>query len=62
MTKIQYLQGRIPKEDTRTTMSQIRTTWTLRQELPEKVRTETIQCTSQELATHEETCPVADQT
>jgi len=34
-------------------MSQMRTTWTLSQELPEKGQTQTIQRTSQELATHE---------
>jgi len=61
-TKIQYLKGRIPKKDTRATMSQVRTAWTLSQELPEKRRTQTIQYTSQELATREENCSVANQT
>jgi len=46
----------------RTTMSQMRTTWTLGQELPEKRQTETIQYTNQELATHEENPPFANQT
>jgi len=43
-------------------MSQMRTTWTLGQELPEKGRTQTIQRTSQELATQEENRPLANQT
>ena len=51
MTEIQHLKGRIPKEDTRTTMSQVRTTRTLSQELPEKGRTQTLQRASPELAT-----------
>jgi len=62
MTKVQHLEGRIPKEATRTTMSQMRTTWTLGQELPKKRRTQTIQRTSQELAAHEESRPWATQT
>jgi len=41
-TKIRYFEGSIPKEDMRTTMSQIRTTWTLKKELPEKGRTQII--------------------
>jgi len=43
-------------------MPQMRTTWTLSKELHEEGWTKTIQRTSQELATHEETCPMADQT
>jgi len=62
MTEIQYLEGRIPKKNTRTTMSQMRTTGTLSQELPEKRWTQTIERTSQGLATREETCPLANQT
>jgi len=61
-TKIQYLKGRIPKKDTRTTMPQVCTTGTLGQELPEKSWTPRIQCTSQELATRKENHPVANQT
>jgi len=38
MTEIQHLEGRIPKEDMRTTMPQVRTTGTLSQKLPEKDR------------------------
>jgi len=61
-TNIQYLKGRIPKKNTRTTMSQMRTTRTLGQELYEKGWTQTIQRTSQELATREENRPLANQT
>jgi len=43
-------------------MRQVRTTGTLSQELPEKRRTQTIQRTSQELATREENRPLANQT
>jgi len=43
-------------------MPQMRTTWTLSQELTERRRTQTIQRTSQELATSEENRPLADQT
>ena len=39
MTEIEHLQGRIPKKDTRTTVSQMHTTWRLSQEFPEKRRT-----------------------
>jgi len=42
-------------------MSQVRAAWTLSQELPEKRRAQTIQCTSQELATCKENGPVANQ-
>jgi len=41
-TKIQYLKGRIPKKDTRTTMPQVCTTRTLGQELHKKSWTQTI--------------------
>jgi len=61
-TKVQYLEGRIPKKDTRTTMPQMRTAWTLSQKLPEKGWTQTIQRTSQKLAASEENRPVANQT
>jgi len=61
MTEIEYLEGRIPKKNTRTTMSQIRTAGTLSQELPEKRWTQTIQRTIQELATREEKRPLANQ-
>jgi len=40
----------------------MRTAGTLSQELPEKGQTQTIQRTIQELATHEENCPLANQT
>jgi len=60
--KIQYVERRITKKDTRTTMSQMRTAWPLSQELPKKGRTQTIQYTNQELATHEDNRPVANQT
>jgi len=43
-------------------MPQMRTAWTLSQELPEKRRTQIIQRTSQELATHKENHPLANQT
>jgi len=43
-------------------MPQVRTTWTLSQELPEKRCAETIQRTSQELATGEESHALANQT
>jgi len=43
-------------------MSQMRTTWTLSQELPEKGWTQTIERTSQQLATQEENGPLANQT
>jgi len=62
MTKIQHLEGRMPKKDTRTTMPQVRSTWTHSQELLEKRRTQTIQRTSRQLATSEENRPVANQT
>jgi len=62
MTNIQYLKGGIPKKDTRTTMPQVSTIRTLGQELPEKRGTQTIQRTSQQVATHEESRPVANQT
>jgi len=62
MTKIQHLEGRIPKEDKRTTMPQVRTTGTLSQKLPEKRWTQTIQRTIQELATREENRPLVNQT
>jgi len=42
-------------------MSQMRTAWTLSQELPEKRWIQAIQYTSQELATCEENCPLANQ-
>jgi len=61
-TKIQYLKGRIPKKDTRTTMPQVCTTGTLGQELPEKRETQTIQRIRQELATREENRPLANLT
>jgi len=61
-TKIQHLEGRIPKEDARTTMPQVRTARTLSQELPEKRWTQTIQRTIQELATRQENRPLANQT
>jgi len=43
-------------------MSQVRAAWTLSQELPEKRWTQTIQFTSQELATGEENRPLANRT
>ena len=61
-TKVQHLKGRIPQEDTRTTVPQMRTTLIFSQELPEEGRTQTIQRTSQELATHEENRLLANQT
>jgi len=42
-------------------MPQVCTTGTLGQELPDETLTQTIQPTSQELATSEEKCPVANQ-
>jgi len=51
MTEIQHLEGGMPKENKRTTMAKVRTTGTLSQELPKERRTQTIQHTSQELAT-----------
>jgi len=42
-------------------MSQMRTTWTFSQKLPEKERTQTIQRASQELATRRENHPMAKQ-
>jgi len=46
----------------RTAMPQMRTTGTLSQKLPKKGWTQTIQYTSQKLATSEENRPVANQT
>jgi len=60
-SEIQHVKGRIPKENTRTTMPQVRTTGTPSQELPEKRWTQTIQRTIQELATREENRPLANQ-
>jgi len=49
-------------KDTRTTMPQMCTAGTLSQKLPEKGWTETIQHTSQKLATSKEKRSIANQT
>jgi len=61
-TKIQHIEGTMPKKNTRRTMPQVRTTGTLSQKLPETRWTQTIQRTSQELATREENGPLANLT
>jgi len=52
MTKIEHLERRIPKENSRTTIPQMPTTCTLSQELQKERRAQIIQRTSQELSNH----------
>jgi len=61
-TKVQYIESRIPKKDPRTTMPQMRKTWTLSQRLLKTGWTQTIERTSQKLATRKENRPLANQT
>jgi len=61
-TKVQHLKRRIPTKNSRTTMTQMRTTRTLSQGLHNEGWAQTIPRTSQELTTHEETYSLVDQT